>query len=142
MRIGFIGRPGVGPSSKRRVQQMHVTRIIVTALALAAGLSVGTGSIAASAMTAKPAATKPAAPTSTLFCQIGKSDSKVTVQVVNAGSKDVAAGTVFAYTILGPKTKTAGSYKLAWALGPKKSINLTKPMAAASVTSCTPAVKS
>lgn len=124
---------------------MKLTSIIAATLAVTVGLSAASGSIAAT-MAAKPAtkvaAAKPAAvtaaPPSTLACQIGKDDTKVTVQIINTGTKDVAAGTVFSYTVLGPKTKTPGSYKLAWALGPKKTINLTKPMDPASVTSCTP----
>jgi len=93
--------------------------------------------MAASNMTAKPMA-KPAPAVGPLYCQLSKADTKVTVQVVNKGSKDVEPGTVFAYTIVGPKTKTPGSYKLNWALGPNESINVTKAMAAADVTGCTP----
>ena len=121
---------------------MKVLRIAISALTVIAAVSVATNSIAASAMTAKPMAKPMAAkvvvPPSTLFCEIGKSGTEVVVQVINKGTKDVAAGTVFAYTVFSAKTKTAGSYKLVWALGPKETINLTKPMAAASATKCTP----
>ena len=121
---------------------MKLTNIIAATLAVTVGLSAASGAIAAT-MAMKPAAAKPAAtvaatPPSTLVCQIGKDDTKVTVQVVNTGTKDVAAGTVFNYVVIGPKTKTPGSYKLAWALGPQKTINLTKPTDAASIKSCTP----
>jgi len=121
---------------------MKILTIAVVALAASTAASVATSSMAASMMAAKPVSkpmAKAAPAVVPLYCELSKTGTNVTVQVVNKGTKDVASGTVFAYTVIGPKMRTAGSYKLAWALGPKESINVTKPMPAASVTSCTPA---
>jgi hypothetical protein len=118
---------------------MNVMKIVVAAIALAAAAGVGSSAMAAG-MAAKPMMKKaaPAAAT-TLYCQLGKSGSNVTAQVVNSGKTDVAKGTVFAFTVIGPHQRMAGSYTLPWALGPKQWLNVSKPMPAASVTSCRPA---
>jgi hypothetical protein len=93
-------------------------------------------------LAAKPMAktmAKKVAAAPALYCQLDKSGSTVTVQVVNPGKTDVAKGTVFAFTVLGPHKHMRARYKLPWALGAHQSLNLTKPMPAASVTSCRPA---
>ena len=122
---------------------MKILTIAVAALAVLTGASLATSSMAASTMAAKPAAkatmAKAAPAAGPLYCQLSKTDTNVIVQVVNKGTTDVAPGTVFDFTVIGPKTKTAESYKLNWALGPKESLNVTKPMPAASVTGCAPA---
>jgi hypothetical protein len=87
---------------------------------------------------AKPAAKKVAAAPA-LYCQLDKSGSSVTVQVVNSGKTDAAKGTVFAFTVLGPRQHVRARYTLPWALGAPQALNVTKPMPAAAVTSCRPA---
>ena len=119
---------------------MNAVRTVALALALAAAAGLGSGAMAAG-MAAKPmvkkAAAAPAA--TTLYCQLSKSGTNVTVQVVNSGKTDVAKGTVFSFTVIGPHRRMAGSYTLPWALGAHQSLNVTKPMPAASATSCRPA---
>ena len=113
---------------------------IMVAVAVLAAVSVGSSAMAATA--AKPAMKKAAAApavASTLACKLSTSGSNVAVRVVNDGKKDVAKGTVFDFTMIGPHHKTPGSYTLPWALGPAQWLNVTKPVPAASVKSCAPA---
>lgn len=109
----------------------------VLAIALAAGLA--SGSFAASKMATRKAAVKAPVQTTTLACKIVTAKTKTTVELVNTGTKDVAAGTKFTYTLFGPKLRNMGTYALPWALGPKMTLNLTKPMPAGRVTKCVPA---
>ena len=114
---------------------MNALKILAIGVTLAAAAGLGSG-----AMAAKPVAKKvAAAPAATLYCQVNKSGKNVTVQVVNSGKTDVAKGTVFSFTVLGPHKRMAGSYTLPWALGAHQALNVTKPMPAATATSCRPA---
>jgi hypothetical protein len=120
---------------------MNALKILAIGVTLAAAGGLGTGAMAAG-LAAKPMAktmAKKVAAAPALYCQLDKSGSTVTVQVVNPGKTDVAKGTVFAFTVLGPHKHMRARYKLPWALGAHQSLNVTKPMPAASVTSCRPA---
>lgn len=118
---------------------MNALKILAIGVTLAAAAGLGSGAMAAGTAT-KPVAKKvAAAPAATLYCQLNKSGSNVTAQVVNAGKTDVAKGTVFSFTVLGPHKHMRAHYTLPWALGAHQALNVTKPMPAATATSCRPA---
>lgn len=84
---------------------------------------------------ATPATPKPSA---TLVCAIAKDGDFIHIQAVNKGAAEVAAGTSFAFTIVGPTKKTSETKTLKAALGAGKSVNVTNAIKAASVVSCSP----
>jgi hypothetical protein len=96
---------------------------------------------AAAATTAKPAATKPApaaAAATGLVCQVTPSGKSVHIQAVNKGTAEVAAGTSFTFTIIGPTKKTTETVKLKAALAPGAAVDVTKSIPAKNVTGCSP----
>ena len=96
---------------------------------------------AAAATTAKPAATKPApaaAAVTGLVCQVTPSGKSVHIQAVNKGTAEVAAGTSFTFTILGPTKKTTETVKLKAALAAGAAVDVTKSIPAKNVTGCSP----
>ena len=95
---------------------------------------------AAAAATAKPAATKPApaAAATGLVCQVTPSGKSVHIQAVNKGTAEVAAGTSFTFTIIGPTKKTTETVKLKAALAAGAAVDVTKSIPAKNVTGCSP----
>ena len=112
----------------------------LTFIAVATMISV---SFVAEAATDSQAATaapiKTAAAPSVLVCQIAKNGTYVNVQAVNKGTAPVAAGTRFAFTIIGPTKKTSETYKLKNTLDAGKLVDVTNKIPAANVTGCSPA---
>ena len=108
-------------------------------LLLISGLCVSLATVPVLAATSSTPAPAPATPSNGLVCQIAKSGDFVHIQALNKGTADVAAGTSFAFTIVGPTKKTSETKTLKSALAAGKSVNVTNAIKAASVVSCTPA---
>ena len=123
--------------------------VALAGLLVVAALGTGSASFAATtpakpaaaaAATAKPAATKPApaAAATGLVCQVTPSGKSVHIQAVNKGTAEVAAGTSFTFTIIGPTKKTTETVKLKAALAAGAAVDVTKSIPAKNVTGCSP----
>ncbi len=117
-----------------------MSRLVYMAVAAltVAGLSAPISVANAATTAAKPAAKPAPTVVANLFCQLNKSGDKVSVQAVNKGMTVIKAGTVFDFTVIGPRHRTAEAYKLQWDIGPHEALNVTKPMPASDVTGCKP----
>ena len=102
-------------------------------IAALATLSLSVGALAAPA-----AAPAPAAAATGLVCQVTKSGNVVHIEALNKGTAAVAAGTKFAFTIIGPTKKTDETITLKKDLAPGKSVSVTNAIKAKNVVGCAP----
>jgi hypothetical protein len=121
-----------------------IGKLVLLALVATSVCYHTTAATAATMMTPKPATTKAMAPAggspaTGVVCGIATTGNVVHIQAINKGTAAVPAGATFAFTIVGPTKKTSETITFKKALAAGKAVNVTNPIKAASVVSCTPA---